>query len=381
MTEHYLDNSATTPVLRPAAEKALSLMTEEYGNPSSLHSRGFRARQELEAAREAVAARLGAKPEEITFVSGGTEGNNLALLGAAEAGKRRGNRIVTTAVEHDSVLNAVKELEQRGFEVVYLKPGRDGRISEDQIFEAVTPDTVLVSVMLVNNETGAIFPAQAAQRAIRRKKAPALFHVDAVQAFGKLDFTPAKLGADLLTVSAHKIHGPKGAGALYVKKGVHILPRAFGGGQERGLRSGTENVPMLCAFGEAVRLLPRAAEILTQVRELNRLLREGLADLPEVEVNSPEDALPYIVNFSAGTVRAETMLHFLSERGVYVSSGSACGKLKPSHVLTAMGLPKERVASSLRVSFSRFSTGDDVEALLSALKEGLEVLQKEKFEK
>ncbi len=373
--EHYLDNSATTPVLPEAAQKALEMMTGEFGNPSSLHSRGFRARQELEAARQAIAARLGAAPEELVFTSGGTEGNNLAIFGGAEAGKRRGNKIVTTLAEHDSVLNPVKELEKQGFQVVYLKPDGAGNISEEQLFQAVDEKTILVSVMLVNNETGAIFPVQAAAKAIRRKKTPALLHTDGVQAFGKLDFTPQKLGADLVTVSAHKLHGPKGAGALYVRRGVRLLPRTFGGGQERGLRSGTESVPLLCAFGEAVKRLPKAAETLPRAEALNGLLRRRLAALPEVTVNSPENGLPYILNFSAGAVRAETMLHFLSERGVYVSSGSACGKAKPSHVLEAMDLPKERIASSLRVSFSRFSTEEDVEALVSALEEGLKTIR------
>lgn len=373
--EHYLDNSATTRVLPQAAKRAWEMMTEEYGNPSSLHSRGFRARQALEEARSAVAAGLGAKPEEIVFTSGGTEGNNLALFGAAQAGKRRGNRIVTTAAEHDSVLNAVGELERQGFQVVRLLPDSRGNISREQLFQAVNERTVLVSVMLVNNETGAIFPVEEAAKAIRRAKAPALLHTDAVQAFGKLGFTPQKLGADLVTISAHKVHGPKGAGALYVRKGVRLPPRAFGGGQERGLRSGTESVPLLCAFGEAVRQLPKAGEALPGVEALNRLLRERLAALPGVEINSPPDALPYILNLSARAVRAETMLHFLSERGVYVSSGSACGRAKPSHVLEAMGLPKERIASSLRVSFSRFSTAEDVEALCAALVEGLKTLR------
>ncbi len=377
MAEHYLDNSATTPVLREAAEKAFAVMTEEFGNPSSLHSKGFHARQELEAARGLIAARLGAKPEEIVFTSGGTEANNLALLGGAEAGKRRGNKIVTTAVEHDSVLNPVRELEKQGFEVVFLKPDASGKISEEQIAEAIDDKTILVSVMLVNNETGAIFPVQAAAKAIQRKKSPALLHTDCVQAFGKLDFTPQRLGVDLLTISAHKLHGPKGAGALYLRKGVRIVPRTWGGGQEKGLRSGTESVPLFCAFGEAVRLLPKTAETLSRIEKLNLLLREKLSALPGVEINSPPDGLPYLLNFSAGAVRAETMLHFLSERGIFVSSGSACGKAKPSHVLAAMGLSRERIASSLRVSFSRFSTAEDVEALVLALEEGLKTIRHE----
>ena len=225
--------------------------------------------------------------------------------------------------------------------------------------------------MLVNNETGAVFPVEAAARAIRRKKAPALLHTDCVQAFGKLDFTPQKLGADLVTISGHKVHAPKGVGALYVKKGTRLLPHVFGGGQERGLRPGTESTPLMAAFGRAVELLPKAGEALPAVRDLNARLRKGLAQLEGVTVHSPEDGLPYVLSFSAGRVRAETMLHFLAERGVFVSAGSACGRAKPSHVLEAMGLPRDQVASALRVSFSRFSTQEDVEALLQGLREGL----------
>ena len=372
--EHYLDNSATTRVLPEAAEKAAFLMTEGYGNPSSLHTMGFAARQAVEEARSLVAARLGAEPQEIIFTSGGTESNNLALFGAALARKRLGNKIVTTAAEHDSVLGPCRELAKWGFQVVELKPDRQGRLPEEALLEAIDGQTILVSVMLVNNETGAIFPVEAAARAIRRKKAPALLHVDAVQAFGKLPFTPKKLGADLVTVSAHKIHGPKGIGALYVGKGVRILPHVFGGGQERGLRSGTESAPLIGAFGEAARLLPDPREALRQVGALNALLREKLRELPDVTVHSPEDGLPYVLNFSAGAVRGETMLHFLAQRQVYVSSGSACGKAKPSHVLEAMGLPPQQVSSALRASFSRFSTREDVEALAQGLQEGLERL-------
>lgn len=378
LKEHYLDNSATTQVLPSVAQKAVELMVDEFGNPSSLHTRGFRARKLLEEARAQVAQRLGAQPEEITFTSGGTESNNLAIFGAAQARRRLGNKIVTTAAEHDSVLNPCRALEKQGFEVVYLKPDATGHLPEEALAQAIDEKTILVSVMLVNNETGAIFPVQAAGRAIRRKKAPALLHVDAVQGFGKLPFTVKKLGADLLTLSGHKIHGPKGIGALYVKKGVRILPQALGGGQERGMRSGTESVPLICALGEAVRLLPPAEEALEQVGKLNTLLREKLAQMPEVTVHSPEDGLPYVLNFSAGRVRGETMLHFLAERGVYVSSGSACGKAKPSHVLEAMDLPREQVESALRVSFSRFSTPADVEALVDGLKAGLDTLARSK---
>lgn len=371
MEVHYLDNSATTPVLPEAVQAAVELMTEEYGNPSSLHTKGFASRQRMEAARAAVAARLGARPEELTFTSGGTEANNLALFGAALARKRMGRKIVTTAAEHDSVLNPCRELEKQGFQVVYLKPDGTGLLPEEALFDAIDGDTILVSVMLVNNETGAVFPVEAAARAIRRKKAPVLLHTDCVQAFGKLDFTPQKLGADLVTISGHKVHAPKGVGALYVKKGTRLLPHVFGGGQERGLRPGTESTPLMAAFGRAVELLPKAGEALPAVRDLNARLRRGLAQLEGVTVHSPEDGLPYVLSFSAGRVRAETMLHFLAERGVFVSAGSACGRAKPSHVLEAMGLPRDQVASALRVSFSRFSTQEDVEALLQGLREGL----------
>ena len=372
--EHYLDNSATTQVLRPVAEKALELMVGQYGNPSSLHALGFRARQLVEEARGLVAKRLGAQPEEIFFTSGGTEANNLAVLGAAQARRRLGNKIVTTAAEHDSVLNPCRELERRGFEVVYLKPDSSGNLPAGALAQAIDSDTILVSCMLVNNETGAIFPVEEAARAIRRSKAPALLHVDAVQGFGKLDFTPRRLGVDLLTLSGHKLHAPKGVGALYRKRDVRILPQVFGGGQERGLRSGTESAPLICALGEAVRLLPPAGETLAHVQELNTRLRQALAAMPEVVIHSPEDGLPYVLNFSAGQVRGETMLHFLAQRGVYVSSGSACGRAKPSHVLEAMGLPGAQVQSTLRASFSRFSTQEDVDALAEGLKLGLKAL-------
>lgn len=378
MGEHYLDNSATTRVLPEAAEEALRLMTGCYGNPSSLHTLGFQAKKELEAARAVIARRLGAQAEEVTFTGGGTEANNIAVLGAARARKRLGGHIVTTQIEHDSVLNAMKQLESEGFRVTYLAPGADGNIDPGELERAIGPETVLVSMMLCNNETGAILPVQAAARVIKRKKAPAVLHTDCVQAFCKLDFTMKGLGADLCTVSGHKVHGPKGVGALCVKKGVRVLPLVYGGGQERGLRSGTESLPLICAFAKAVELAPKAGETLDKMRELRGLLLEKLAAVPEVEVNSTEEGLPYIVNLSAMGVRAETMLHFLAQRGVFVSAGSACGKAKPSHVLEAMGLGRERVASAIRVSFSRFSTTEDVEALADGLRAGLESLEREK---
>ena len=376
MQEIYFDNSSTTKVCREAAEKVMETMTESYGNPSSLHTKGFLAERELTAARSAVASVLGAEPGEIYFTSGGTESNNIALFGAAEARRKRGNRIVTTMIEHPSVGNAVRRLAQDGFEVIALKPDSFGKIDPEQVREAVTPDTILVSMMRVNNEVGSILPVEAAAKAIRESGAPALLHVDAVQAFGKLPLNPSGMKIDLMSVSAHKIHGPKGTGALYIGKNVHIAPRVFGGGQEKNLRPGTEAMPLIAGFGAAVRALPRTAEELERMSVLNRHCREKLAQIDGITVNSPEDALPYILNFSTGTVRAETMLHYLSSRGIYVSSGSACSKGRASHVLAAMGLPRARTATALRLSFSRFSTGEEVDAFADALKDGLAQIAK-----
>ena len=371
LKEAYLDNSSTTRVCEPAAAKVMELMTENYGNPSSLHTLGFRAEQALTEARRNIAAVLGAKEDEVFFTSGGTESNNLAIFGAAYARKRMGMHIVTTQIEHPSVTNAVRQLEKEGWEVTWLQPDREGHILPEAVQEAVRPDTTLVTMMAVNNEVGTILPLDAAAQAIAAKKAPALLHVDAVQGFGKLDLRPERRKIDLLSISAHKIHGPKGVGALYVRKGVRIAPRTFGGGQEHGMRPGTEGLPAIGGFGAAVKALPPVNEGLRQVEELAAICREKLLALPGVEFNSPEDALPYIVNFSVGAVRAETMLHFLAARGVYVSSGSACSKGKQSPVLEAMGLPRERIQAALRVSFSHLNTLEDVDALVEGVREGL----------
>ena len=372
--EIYLDNSATTRVCEAAAEKALYMMTACYGNPSSLHSKGFAAEKEMTAARAILAEKLSAQPGEIYFTSGGTESDNIAILGAARAKKRAGNRIVTTAIEHPAVLNTMAQLEKEGFEVIYVQPESDGNIPAEKFAEVIDAKTILVSVMMVNNETGAILPLKEIAGIIKRKKAPALFHTDAVQAFCKLPISPKRLGLDLVSVSGHKVHAPKGVGALYVKSGVRILPNSFGGGQEKNLRPGTEGVPQVCAFGAAVQAMRPEREAEKTVRDVRDHLLQRLAEIPEVTLNSPEDALPYIVNLSAGRVRAETMLHFLAERGIFVSSGSACGKAKPSHVLEAMGLSDLRIDTSLRVSLSAENTKEEMDAFADALLEGLRTL-------
>ena len=345
MKEIYLDNSATTKVCPQAVEKMIEIMTENYGNPSSLHRKGYEAQKELESVRKTVADFLSAEKEEIYFTSGGTEGNNTAVFGTAHALKRRGNRIVTTSTEHSSVIESMQKLEKDGFEVIYIN-------SFDELANAITKDTILVSTMAVNNETGIINPIERVKKIIEKANSPALFHVDAVQAFGKIPLKPKKLGIDILTASSHKIHGPKGAGILYLKKGARILPLHYGGEQEKKLRPGTEPLPTICGMGEAVRNLPDMNEELAFMRELNAYCREKLKDIPNVHINSDENCLPYIINFSVEGIKSETMLHYLEERYIYISSGSACAKGKKSHVLKAMGLSDSLINSSLRVSFS-----------------------------
>ena len=374
MEEIYLDNSATTRVCEKSAEKVLELMTQCYGNPSSLHKKGLEAQREVAHARQAVAVSLGAQPREIIFTSGGTEANNLAVLGGAAAGRRRGKRIVTTAIEHPSVLEPMRQLEKEGFEVVFLTPDTDGRVPEEAVLKAVTGDTILISVMAVNNELGSIQPIEVLKKAVKRAGAPALVHVDGVQAYGKLPLRPEKLGIDLLTVSGHKIHGPKGVGALYVSKNARILPRTFGGGQERELRPGTEAAPLIAGLGAAVEELPDWRQAYSRMEKLRDYTLQKLSGLEGVEVNSPVEGLPSLLNFSALGIRSETMLHFLAQRGIYVSSGSACAKGKQSHVLKAAGLPDSRISSAIRVGFSRENTERDADALAEGVREGLACL-------
>ena len=370
---HYLDNSATTMVSPEAAKKALEMMTEVFANPSSLHAFGIRAEAEVEAARKAVAAQLGCSDEEILFTSGGTEANNLALFGVAEARKRRCRKIVVSSVEHSSVIEATKKLENDGFTVVYVAPRADGIIHPEDVAAAVGDDTSLVSVMRVNNETGAVMPVADIFEEVRDVNPDVICHTDAVQAFGKLECKVKKLGADLLTVSAHKVHAPKGCGALYIKKGVRLVPRQYGGEQQKKRRPGTEAAQTIAAFGVACEQFDIRANA-AYVRQLNDYAKEKLLAIEGVVLNSPADALPYVLNITAGRVRSETMLHHLEKREIYLSSGSACAKGKPSHVLSAMGYDKDRADSALRVSFSKYNTKEDIDALAEGIAIGLRTL-------
>lgn len=376
--EIYYDNSATTKTREEAAKLVYEMLTECYGNPSSLHRKGFEAQKRLDKAREQVASSLGCQSSEIYFTSGGTEADSIAILGAARAQKRRGNRIVTTAFEHDAVLNTVKYLESEGWEIVRLMPDANEQITPEQVLEAVDDKTVLVSIMAVNNEIGSILPIGAISRQLRRKYPQLLIHCDAVQAYCK---EPIKLGktmdVDFLSVSGHKIYAPKGCGALYIKKGTRFRPVTFGGGQEKNVRPGTEGIANACAMGLSASLLMQEREEnhkrITQIRDA---LLEGLTNLPDICINSPADATPYILNFSALGVRSEIMLHFLEEKGIYVSSGSACAKGGASHVLASMGMDHQRADSAIRLSFGRYNTLEEVPVFLQALQEGLNRFRK-----
>lgn len=373
--EHYLDNSATTRVYPQVAEKVLQLMTSKYGNPSSLHSKGMEAEEELAKARHIISKSLGVEDNEIYFTSGGTEANNLAVLGAAKALKRRGNKIVTTAVEHSSVYEAMKELHAQGFQICYIEPDSKGNFTEEQFREKIDEKTILVSLMAVNNEIGTILPFDKISKIIKDKRSPALLHCDCVQAYCKIPLKLKKAGIDMGTISAHKIHGPKGAGALFVKQGVHILPQHFGGEQERKIRPGTEPLPLICGFGEAVKIIDmqKNNEI---VKDLNSYARDRLRKISGIIINSPDNALDYIINISVNSIRSETMLHFLEEKEIYVSSGSACAKGKPSHVLQAMKMNRDLADSALRVSFSADNTREDIDALCNEIENGLNTLVK-----
>lgn len=377
--ECYFDNSATTKPTEEAVAAMVDTLTNNYGNPSSLHVKGDGAKAILDRSRQTLANALSCQTNEIYFTSGGTESNNIAIFGAAMALKRRGNRIVTTSIEHPSVSECMSRLESQGFEIVRLPVNKYGETEEADLFRAINKNTILVSMMLVNNEVGSIQPVSAASKAIRRAYSPALVHCDAVQAFGKIPVNPRTLGADFITVSSHKVHGPKGAGALYMKKGTRIVPYVLGGGQEDNIRSGTQGMPGIAGFAAAVAGIgnqSRINENFEYIKSLKTLLLTSLAGMDNVSVNSSVNALPYIVNLSLVGIPSEVLRNYLSDRGIYVSTGSACSKGHRSKVLTSMKLSNDIIDSAIRISFSRFNTREEVVYLAEALKDADKELRK-----
>lgn len=373
MNEIYLDNCATTKPCQECVDTILNVLTNKYGNPSSLHEKGFDAEQEIESARNLIAQILNAQPPEIYFTSGGTEANNMAIFGAINLNKKRGNKIVTTTIEHSSVYNSIKELESAGFEVVYLKPDLNGQILAEKFENAIDQNTIFVSAMMVNNETGAILPIDKIKKFIIQKKSPAIFHIDAVQAFGKLNINVEKLGVDLLSISAHKIHGPKGVGALYKRKNVKINPLFFGGEQQKKLRPGTEPVPLIAGFSAAAKQLDLSLQN-EKIKFLNKYFIQKINNITGISINSPQNAVPHIINISTNKIKSETMLHFLSSKKIFISSGSACAKGKKSRVLSEMNLPLRQIETALRISFSRYNSTDDIDQFLTWLDFGMKNL-------
>ncbi len=367
---HYLDNAATTQTRPEAAQAAVTAMTEEWGNPSSRYAFGQEASGRLNEHRAQVAAGLGCRPEEVYFLSCGTEGDNWAIAAAVEKNRRKGKHIITTAIEHAAVLEPIRELERQGYEVTWLQPDQQGIITAEQVEAALRPDTILVAMMLVNNELGTVLPVAETARAIRAARCPALLHCDAVQGFLKVPFTPEGLGVDTLAVSGHKVHAPKGIGALYIRRGLRLPPLIRGGGQEEGLRSGTEPTAQTAAFAAAVEAGRASLERdLAHMRELKdyaaRTLRE---QVPGLELIGAGTA-PHILPVTLPGYKSEVVVRFLSDRGVYISSGSACHKGKPSHVYAALKLPKPQLDGILRISFSYDTAREDVDALVQGLKE------------
>ena len=381
MMEAYLDNSATTR----CSERAFALMKkvylEDYGNPSSLHMKGVEAERYVKDAREKIAKTLKVTEKEIIFTSGGTESNNLAIIGTALANRRAGNQIITTAVEHASVANPMKFLEEEGFQVTYLPVDENGVISLSDLKEALTDQTILVSLMHVNNEIGAIEPVEEAAALVHEKSPKALVHVDAIQSYGKFKIYPKKVGIDLLSVSGHKIHGPKGSGFLYVKEKTKIKPIIYGGGQQDGMRSGTENVPGIAGLGEAaVEIYEDFTKKQEHLYQLKERFIEAVTTIPGVSINGKtgRDSAPHIVSVSVEGVRAEVLLHSLEDKQIYVSSGSACSSNKPavSRTLKGIGLKQELLDATVRFSFSVHTTETEIDYAAEVLKTLVPALQK-----
>ena len=379
--EVYLDNSATTRCFDEVAQLMHKIMCEDYGNPSSMHHKGVEAEQYLRYARETLAKILKVNEKEILFTSGGTESDNIALIGTAMANHRRGRHLITTAIEHPAVLQTMAYLENQGFRVTYLPADREGRISLKDLERAIRPDTILVSIMHTNNEIGSIQPIAEAGELIKRMNPHTLFHVDAVQGFGKFRIYPYKMHVDMLSVSAHKIHGPKGVGFLYIREGAKVNPIIYGGGQQRGMRSGTENVPGIAGLAKAAEMVyANLDEDMDRMYELRDMFIRGVRNIDNVRVNgcAGREGAAHIVSLSIRGVRSEVLLHALEERGIYVSAGSACAAKKQqiSATLKAIGVEKDMLDSTIRFSISVFTTEEEIQYTIQALSEVVPMLRR-----
>ena len=377
----YFDNAATTKASDNVVNIVEKVMKEDYGNPSSLHMAGFDAEKYIKEAKATIAGILKADEKEIFFTSGGTESNNLALIGAADANKRAGNKILVSSIEHPSVKTTAKHLEDEGFDVVYLPVNKDGVLDLDTLEKEMTKDVILVSVMHVNNEIGSIQPIEEIGKLIKDINPSVVYHVDAIQSFGKLDIKPKAAKIDLLSVSGHKIHGPKGIGFLYIKNGTKINPIIFGGGQQEAMRSGTENVPGIAGLGVAAKdCYDNLEENEKKLTELKDYLIDELEKMDGVQVNSKkgEQSAPHIVSASFKNVGSEVLLHALEDKGIYVSAGSACSSNKPaiSYVLQAINLDEDLLKSTIRFSFNTENTKEEIDETVKALEELLPVLSK-----
>ena len=376
--EIYLDNSATTKPYKEVVDKMVLALTTQYGNPSSIYKKGIEVEREIKEIRRNIARSLGAKETEIYFTSGGTECNNTIIRSVANLNKKTKNHIISTVIEHPSVLNTLKDLEADGFEVTYLPVGKDGKISLEDLKNAIKKETILVSVMHVNNEIGTIQPIEEIGKYLKSLDEKVYFHVDGVQSYAKIKFRPSRYNIDFMSVSGHKLHGPKGIGFMYVKENNRIKPLLTGGGQEIGIRSGTENVPGIYGIGEAVRILNQDLEgTIDKIRGLRDLLKEEiLANIDNVKINSPEDGVCHVLNVSFRGIRGEVLLHYLEQKEIYVSTGSACSsKKKGSHVLNAIGLTPDEIEGAIRFSLSDLNTKEEIMKTVEVLKESVSDLR------
>ena len=379
--EAYFDNSATTVVTESVKDIVVKAMTEDYGNPSSMHMIGVSAEKYVKTATETIANILKVDEGEIYFTSGGTEGNNMAIIGSANANKRAGNRVITTKIEHSSVANPMKYLEKQGFDVVYLPVDNNGIVDMEVLKKEMTKDTILVSIMNVNNEVGAIEPVSEIGKYIKSANPSVVYHVDAIQAFGKMEIRPRKENIDILTVSGHKIHAPKGSGFMYIKKNTKVNPIILGGGQQEGMRSGTENVPGIAGIGQAAKdCYDNLEKNVAHMTELKDYLIDELSKFDGVTINSQKGnaGAPHIVSASFENVRSEVLLHALEDKGVYISAGSACSSNRPavSETLKAMGIDSKLLGSTVRFSFCELNKKEEIDYCIEQLKIMLPILKK-----